>query len=161
MRGKEIIVESHMKKLNNRPGSQDTNTLRYTSSSSGHPGHTRRHPQHSSTLPKRLPGSWWTLCGFAHGSQADACLKRRKFSSLLRTRGTFAGQTIFELRNKGRLTLFGDRQAVAHTQPQRATKTPPTPTPQVRKTLPALPLACRETCSQPTNNSSRVAFRRS
>ena len=96
---KKSIVESHIKKLNNRPASQDTNTSRHTSSSTGDPGHTRRHPQHPSTLPKRLPGSWWTICGIAHGRQADASPrvpKRRKFSSLLRTRSS--QQAIFEIR---------------------------------------------------------------
>ena len=58
--------------------------------------------------------------------------------------------------------FFGDRRAVAHIQTQCATNAPPTPAPQVRKALPALPLARSEACVQPTNSSnSRVAFRRS
>ena len=69
---KKTIEQFHIQKLNERPGSQDTNTSRHTLSSTGHPGHTRRHPQHSRTPPKRLQGSWRTLCGIAHGGQADA-----------------------------------------------------------------------------------------
>ena len=54
---KTLLIESHTKKMSERPSSEDTNTMRHrTPFSTGHPRHTRRHPLHLSTLPKRLPG---------------------------------------------------------------------------------------------------------
>ena len=140
-----------------RPASQDTNTLRHTSSSTGHHGHTRRHLQHSSTFPKRLPDSSWTLCGNAHGKQADASSRVRNFSSLLRTRNS--QQTIFEIRR-----LFSRSLETDELWPTHKRNAPQALHPRQRHRcgrLPAPPLAHSKACLQPTNSSSsRVAFRR-
>ena len=69
-KNKHSIIQH--KKMNNRLGSQDTITSRHTAPTTGYPGQTRRHAQHSSTIPKKLPRSWRTLCGIAHGRQTDA-----------------------------------------------------------------------------------------
>ena len=89
-----------MRKLNERPGSQDTNTSTHTASTTGHPSHTRRHPQHSQALSRRG-------CQVPRGRSAELptadrltrhqeCPKRRKSSSLLPTRNS--QQTAFEIR---------------------------------------------------------------
>ena len=109
------MVESHIIRLKNRPGSQDTNTSRHTSSTTGHPGQPGHHPQHSSTLPKRLLGSWWTLCGIDHGRQGDASSRvpeAAQFQLFARTRNS--RQIGFEIRRLVARSLETDELRPTH-----------------------------------------------
>lgn len=81
------------------------------------------------------------------------CPNQHNYRYLLRTR--ISQQTHFQIvRLPSR--LYGDQRTLAHTQTQRATKSPPTPTPSLRETLPAVPLAFDNGCLQTTHSSRAV-----
>ena len=151
-----------MKKLNERPGGQVSPTHRGTHRlPQGIPDtpdgvhNTQALSRRGCQVPRVRSAGLPSADGLTHHQE---CSKRRNFSSLLpRTRNSH--QTIFEIRRLVSRSVETD-ELWPDTQTLRATNSPPTPTPQVPKTLPALPLACSKACLQPTNSSSRVAFRR-
>ena len=116
--------------MNERPGSEDTNTSRHTSSSTGHPGHNRRYPQHSSTLTQALfrRGCQVSRRRSAELPTADGltrhqeCPNRRNFSSLLRTRNS--QQTVFEIRRLVPCLLETDELWPTHKRNAPQTRNP-------------------------------------